>query len=782
MLAHEMVLQKKFRRLSRYLVYPVISIGLLVVAGWQFDVELLKRPLPHLVAMNPVTAVLFILLGISFLFFLSATDAKVIRFLGQVFTCIAFATVFLKLLGVFTSFDVAIDHTLFSLKIDKEATANISNRMAPNTAFCFLLLSLALLLLYFKSSGKKTTGSQVLSLIVILFAVLSILGYLFCVPSFYGVLEYIPMAIHTAVCFLLMALAILFCRPTQGVMQELTGAYPGSQTARLLIPAAILIPALLGYVCLLGHWSGLFSTEFGLAILILGIIIIFVSLIWYNSVLLNRKDAQKQEAKSLLENHIQQLKESEEKFQKAFQVSGGGITITRLSDSVYMEVNNAFVQMTGYAKEELIGHTSVELGLTVSIKRREEVLQQVREEGFARNFEISVRSKTGKILEVISSVETILLKGERYAINIIYDITDKKRAEEALKKSNELFYNLFEHNPSSIAISRISDAKMMNVNDSFLKLFDFSGKDAVVGKKVADLRIWSDPLERDEMMRQLKENNRVNNLEGQVQTSTGEIKWASSSIIPLDIDNEPCLMAVTADITQRKQAEQQLEAVNKELEAFSYSISHDLRAPLRAINGYAKMLEEDYETIFDAEGKRLLATIQFNAIKMSHLIDDLLSFSRLGRKDIQTTNLDMNELVEGVLIDINKTTNYKTNIKLGKLHAAKGDYGLINQVLVNLISNSIKYSSKKENPVVEITSEVKDGEVIYTVKDNGDGFDMRYVDKLFGVFQRLHTNSEFEGTGVGLAIVKRIVNKHGGRVWAEAEPGKGATFKFTLLV
>jgi two-component system sensor histidine kinase/response regulator len=225
---------------------------------------------------------------------------------------------------------------------------------------------------------------------------------------------------------------------------------------------------------------------------------------------------------------------------------------------------------------------------------------------------------------------------------------------------------------------------------------------------------------------------------------------------------------------------EELEFINKELEAFSYSVSHDLRTPLRAINGFATILEEDYKTLFDEEGKKLLHSIQNNSKKMSHLIDDLLVFSKLGRKSVQKTDLNMNVLVRDVLVGLNKANHHKAEITVSDLHPVKGDYNLMNQVFVNLISNSIKYSSKKPDPVIEITSHIENDEVIYQVKDNGDGFDMKYADKLFGVFQRLHSEEEFEGTGVGLATVQRIVLKHDGKIWANAEPGKGATFSFTL--
>lgn len=233
-------------------------------------------------------------------------------------------------------------------------------------------------------------------------------------------------------------------------------------------------------------------------------------------------------------------------------------------------------------------------------------------------------------------------------------------------------------------------------------------------------------------------------------------------------------------IKQVEDSNNQLTSVNKELESFTYSVSHDLRAPLRAIDGFANIMHEDYIHTLDEEGKRLLGVIQFNAKKMGALIDDLLAFSRLGRKEIQKINVNMQELVNKVLLEADKMLNHKAAVKVEQILPAPADYTLMYQVLVNLISNAIKYSAKTKYPKIEIKSEQKNGEVIYSVKDNGAGFDMQYAHKLFGVFQRLHSQEEFEGTGVGLAIVQRIINKHGGKVWAEAELGKGATFNFSL--
>jgi signal transduction histidine kinase len=221
-----------------------------------------------------------------------------------------------------------------------------------------------------------------------------------------------------------------------------------------------------------------------------------------------------------------------------------------------------------------------------------------------------------------------------------------------------------------------------------------------------------------------------------------------------------------------------LEAANHELESFSYSVSHDLRSPLRAIDGYARMLDEDYGERLDGEARRLIAVVRANARKMGQLIDDLLAFSRLGRQELLRLPVDMTALAKEVLQELNPAP--VAQVELGELPAAAADRALLKQAWLNLIGNALKYSAKREQPRVELGARREPHENIYWVRDNGVGFDMRYAEKLFGVFQRLHSSDEFPGTGVGLAIVQRVINRHGGRVWAEGRPGDGATFFFSL--
>jgi light-regulated signal transduction histidine kinase (bacteriophytochrome) len=253
--------------------------------------------------------------------------------------------------------------------------------------------------------------------------------------------------------------------------------------------------------------------------------------------------------------------------------------------------------------------------------------------------------------------------------------------------------------------------------------------------------------------------------------ANNELKKAQDDIRKLNEELEQKVIDRTA----------QLESVNKDLEAFSYSVSHDLRAPIRAINGYTKILKEDYEEILDEEGVVVLQSIIENSKKMGNLIDDLLAFSKLGRKQVTVSDVDMNDLVLLVREElINDVSGYTPVFNITPLIPAKGDRSLLKQVWFNLMSNAVKYSRYNKEATIEIGAFIKDRFIVYYVKDEGAGFDMQYYDKLFGVFQRLHSQEEFEGTGIGLAIVQKVVHRHHGQVWAESTLEKGSTFYFSL--
>jgi light-regulated signal transduction histidine kinase (bacteriophytochrome) len=284
------------------------------------------------------------------------------------------------------------------------------------------------------------------------------------------------------------------------------------------------------------------------------------------------------------------------------------------------------------------------------------------------------------------------------------------------------------------------------------------------------------------------------------RAADGAYRWHLVRAVPVR-DTEGKVVqwfATCTDIDSQKQAEndvrslnallekrveertEQLVAANKELEAFSYSVSHDLRAPLRAIDGFSRILQEDYHDRLDDEGRRVLDVIRNSSQEMARLIDDLLAFSRLGRAEIVGADIDMDALVRSVVDELHRELGTLPEIDLRPSPPARGDPALLHQVWINLLSNAAKFSAKVEHARVEVGGYPEGPVNVYYVKDNGAGFDMKYYDKLFGVFQRLHRTDEYPGTGVGLAIVQRVVSRHGGKVWAQGAVGRGATFFFTL--
>ena len=392
------------------------------------------------------------------------------------------------------------------------------------------------------------------------------------------------------------------------------------------------------------------------------------------------------------------------------------------------------------------------------------------------------------------------------------DISERKQAEEIANRGRAQLEAVFQSIQDGIVVSDMAGHFVL-VNEAFARIRGYESaeemnKNLEYYREVFELQYPDGrpvPFEEWPLSRILNGESITHcELRGR-RRDTGREWFFSFSGEPVRDEQGKQVLAVlaTRDITQSKLDEKalhqlnadlehrvvertaELEMANKELETFSYSVSHDLRAPLRAITGFAGILRDDHSAALNGEALRLLGVIRDNAVHMGQLIDDLLDFSRFSRRELTVDTVDVASLVDLVVKDLQSgsAAAATAEIVVASLPSARADYSLLRQVWLNLIGNALKYSRTRSRPSVEIGSldaDTASEHHTYYVRDNGVGFDMTYADKLFGVFQRLHGREEFEGTGVGLAIVHRIVHRHGGRVWAESEPGRGATFFFTL--
>jgi len=379
------------------------------------------------------------------------------------------------------------------------------------------------------------------------------------------------------------------------------------------------------------------------------------------------------------------------------------------------------------------------------------------------------------------------------------DVTERKKMQDSLIEREEQLEMFIEHSPASLAML---DKHMMYIAASQRWINDF-GLDgqALIGK--SHYEIFPEIPQRWKEIHQRCLNGAIEkNDEDLFIREDGSRNWIRWEVRPWHRASGEIggIIIFSEEITDRKNAEEkirnlnieleekvisrteQLRKTNEELEAFTYSVSHDLRAPLRGIIGFTNILEEDYSSKLDEEARRITTIIKDNTLKMGHLIDDLLAFSRMGKKEIMKSNIDTMSMVKDIVheLEFHQKSQNKISWDIRDLLPMNAEINTIRQVWINLISNAIKYSGNKRKPHIEIGSYEKERQHVFYVQDNGVGFDEQYKQKLFKVFQRLHAPEEFEGTGVGLALVDKIVAKHGGKVWAKGKENVGACFSFSL--
>lgn len=800
----------------------------------------------------------------------------------------------------------------------------------PSSAIGFLLLGTALLLLDVERHGVRP--AQWLAIAAGLLGMMTAVGYVYGVGFLYGPQAYTRMTVSTALLLVVAATGILFARPGVGLMTIAASETTGGMLLRRLLPTAVLLPLFLGWLRLIGLRAGLFSLEYSLSLFALTISALFVALVTWAASLLHQKDRERRQLdreRNEALNHAREARAQSEaataRFRGLFETAPDGIVLVNREGRITL-ANPRVEQMLGYEPEELIGRLVEDVvpdGLQAAhVDKRNAFFEAPRLLPMGAGLTLSARRKDGSTLPVEISLSPLETAEGTQVTAILRDVTERARAEQALRESEERLQAILDNAPPVIYM-KDTEGRYLLVNRQFETLFGvdrtqvrgksdqeifpqefavrFRANDQEVleadapeefeerapqadgmhtyisvkfplrdanGKTYAVCGISTDITERRRMEEELRTSRAtfegilkgapdpilIVDAEGRITLMNDQAEQAfgyrrdeligqkvevlvpeqyrqihvahradymaaprtrpmgigldlravrkDGSVFPVEISLSPMhtpagvlVTTVVRDITTRKQAEEEiralnrqlerqvaeLDAVNKELEAFSYSVSHDLRAPLRGIDGFSQALLEDYGDKIDAVGQDYLRRVRAASQRMAQLIDDLLKLSRATRGEMRVEPVDLSAMARDVAGELRQSQPERAvEFAIADGVRAEGDPRLLRVVLENLLGNAWKFTSKRERARIEFGQMQQDGETVYYIRDNGAGFDMAFAAQLFRPFQRLHGPTEFPGTGIGLATVQRIVHRHGGRVWAEGEVDKGATVYFTL--
>ena len=455
--------------------------------------------------------------------------------------------------------------------------------------------------------------------------------------------------------------------------------------------------------------------------------------------------------------------------------------IGKTLEGVVTSWNSGAERLYGYVAEEVIGQP---ISLLIPSDRQDElpkILAQLKRGESIKHFETERQRKDSTRLFVSLTISPIgdALGQITGASTIARDITERKRAEEAVRESQALFLKAFRANPAAMVITRLADGTIIDLNASYEQIFEFS-REELIGKTSMQTNIIVHPEERNAIVEKLQADGHVYGYETTLRAKSGRLINALFSIEMIEQAGEQCMLSIMYDITERKHAENELKRSNAELEQFAYVASHDLQEPLRAVAGMVQLLGQHYQGKLDERADEYIGHAVEASTRMQKLINDLLDYSRVNRlgRSFENTAVErsLNNAIANLQLVIQESQAQITHDPLPTLMA---DSGQLTQVLQNLIGNAIKF--RGERPLhIHIGAKKMEQAWQFSVSDNGIGIEPKYYERIFLVFQRLHTRREYPGTGIGLALCKKIIERHNGQIWVESQPGLGSTFYFTI--
>ena len=762
--------------LSKGAAVLVSLFGAAMLTGWVFDIELLKWVPQGMVRMKANAAFAFLLSGISLGL---STPGEESSTWGKerIRQALAFLVALLGLLTLSEyvfGWDLGIDQ-LLAREAPGALKTSSPGRMAPNAALNFLFLGGALLALEVRR-GEWIVS--ILALAAATVAMLALIGYAYGEDTLSGFVSYTHIAIHTALGFVVLTVGVLFRLRDRGFTGFVMSDTPGGALARGLLPPVFAVPLVFGWLRLLGERAGLYGDEFGVTLLVTASIVTLVIVVGRSAATLDKADVERKRAeealrlagaynRSLLEASLDPL-------------------VTIGPDGTVTDVNAATETVTGFSREALVGTDFADY-FTDPEKARAGY-RQVFQEGSVRDYALEVRRRDGGATPVLYNASVYRDESEKVTgvFAAARDITERKRAEEALRLAGAYNRSLLEASLDPlVTIGR--DGTVTDVNAATETVTGFS-REALVGTDFADY--FTDPEKARAGYRQVFRESLVRDYALEIRRRDGGTTPVlyNASVFRDESGKVAGVFAAARDITERKRAEEalnrqaeELARSNAELEKFAYVASHDLQEPLRMISGFSQLLARRYREKLGPEADEFIGYVVDGTNRMQRLINDLLAYSRLGTRGGEFESTDVSLVLERTMQNLRAAIEESgALVSHDPMPTVTADGIQLAQLFQNLIGNAVKFRGEPR-PRVHVSARLEGGEWIFSVKDNGIGIEPKYFGRIFTIFQRLHGNTEYPGTGIGLAICRKIAERHGGRIWVESETGKGSTFFFSII-